>query len=248
MAYQHDRDLHLTYEHDRGYWHFVLYVEPPADAGTAINAGKSFDAATSRYAKEWLGRLDSCDPDALHVAIVGSKDARSLWDSCVYDDPSSPSAIAGDGCVCWRPLRDPVTWLPVAAHHFRTVAGNIENWTHHTFAPLQLPVNERLSTLILDHDAGMEWLRTEDGSLHILPERSGRGYSSGYSGGGPAALSEMIEQIAESDGYDVSATEPPHSKAMNEKIFAWVSSKSAGHTQELTLAQLKTLCRTGMVG
>ena len=76
---------------------------------------------------------------------------------------------------------------------------------------------------------------------------AGGGYSSGYSRSGPAALSEMIEQIVKSDGHDVSATEPPLSKALNERVFSWVSSEAACHTQELSPAQLKTLCRTGMV-
>lgn len=93
MGYQHGRDLNLTYDNDRGYWNFVLYIEPPASAGTAINAAHGFDASTSRYAAEWLRRLEDCEADALHVALIGGTEARALWDPCVYDDPESPSAV-----------------------------------------------------------------------------------------------------------------------------------------------------------
>ncbi|MEV0290671.1 hypothetical protein AB0H36_41635 [Kribbella sp. NPDC050820] len=140
-----------------------------------------------------------------------------------------------------------MTWLPVVARHYRTVSGNIENWVHLTFAPLALPETERLSSLIIDHEAGMQWVRTEAGTLHILPEQRGRGYSAGYGGGGPTALAEMIHQIVERDGYGISANEAARPLQQGDKAWTWVTSKAADHTQELTLTQLKTLCRTGMV-
>jgi len=123
----------------KGYFHFVLYLEPPVGPGSAINATQSFRNSSSRYAAEWLGRLDQCEPDALHLALVGRNEGPSLWHPCVYNDPESPSAIAGDGCVCWQTYRDPETWLPVAAHHYRTVSGNIEHWDYKTYAPLSVP-------------------------------------------------------------------------------------------------------------
>lgn len=244
MTYQHDGDLHLSHNERRGYWHFVLYIEPPGEPGSAINADQRFETSASRYAAEWLGRLTPCDPDGLHVTLVGAKDAPNLWNPCVYDDPDSPAAIARDGCLCWQTSRDPVTYLPVAAQHYRTVSGNHENWTHSTYAPLALPEGERLATLIIDREASMFWVRTAHGVLHILPERAGAGYNSGYSGGGPAELARVIEKIVKSDGYDVTAgTRGSPSPAVD----AWVSSTAAAHTQELTLDQLKTLCRAGTV-
>jgi hypothetical protein len=33
MAYEYDRDLQLTYDPSRGYFHFVLYGEPPGGMG-----------------------------------------------------------------------------------------------------------------------------------------------------------------------------------------------------------------------
>ncbi|WP_132196304.1 hypothetical protein [Kribbella orskensis] len=122
------------------------------------------------------------------------------------------------------------------------MTGNIENWTHYTFAPLELPKNERLYSLIIDHEADMQWVRLENGILHILPEVNGRGYS----GSGPSDLAAMIEQIVEADGYGVVAKE--RETLPSDKVFNWVSSPAASRTQELTLEQLKALCRTGMVG
>lgn len=246
MPYQHDRDLHFTYNPDRGYWHFVLYVEPPVGPGGAINASCSFDASTSPYAAEWLDRLIPCKPNALHVALVGENDAPSLWHPCVYDDPESPSAVNRDGCLCWQTFHDPVTWLPVAAHHYRTVTGNHEHWQHYTYAPLALPDGERLDTLIIDREAHMFWVRTDRGNLHILPEDRRGGYGAGYSGGGPTELARMIEKIVKTDGYDVAAG-TPHRQSPNEKVLSWVTSSAADRTQELTLDQLKLLCRTGVV-
>src|SRR4051812_16200022 len=184
MTYQPNRELHLSHSPERGYWHFVLYIEPPGGPGSALNASQSLRTSTSRYAAEWLNRLTSCDPDALHVSLVTTANARKLWDPCVYDDPASPSAVAGDGCLCWQTFRDPATWLPVAANHYRTVSGNHEEWRYYTYAPLALP-GERLDTLIIDREADMIWVCTDNGTLHMLPEAQGAGYSVGYRGGGP---------------------------------------------------------------
>jgi hypothetical protein len=241
MSYQHDRDLNMTYSPDRGYFHFVLYIEPPATPGSAINASQIVEASTSRYAAEWRDRLISCDPDALHVSLVTKDEAPNLWHPCVYDDPNSPSAIAGEGCVCWQTFQDPVTLLPVVADHYRTVSGNSERWRHFTYAPLSLRDGERLDKLIIDREADMFWVRTDRGTLHILPEKQGAGYGTGYSGGGPSELTGLIEKIVKSDGYDVTPGIP--NGVSNQKVFSWVSSGSADRTQELTLADLKVLCQ-----
>ncbi|WP_239118054.1 hypothetical protein [Paractinoplanes ferrugineus] len=232
----------------------MLYSEPPGiGPGIALNGGKilTIDKTTdgkavtagSPYAEEWVQRLEPCAPDALHVALVGSKDAAALWHPCVYDDPQSPVAIAGDGCVCWQTFHDPVTWMPVAANHFRTVSGNHENWRYHTCSPLGFPDGERLASLIID--GGQIWIRNQDGTLHFLPEAYGAGYGTGYGGGGPTELARMIEKIVQQDGYDI--TPGTASGMPDRKILAWVSSPAAKHRQELSLDQLKRLRRTGMI-
>jgi hypothetical protein len=246
MPFQNDRDLHLTHSPSRGYWHFVLCIEPAVGPFSAINASVIIEDSASRYAAEWIGRLTQCDPDALHVARVGKDDAPRLWHPCVYEDPDSPSAVARDGCVCWQTFRDPLTWLPVAANHYRTVSGNIETWRRYTYAPIALPDGERLSRLIIDSEGGTFWVRSARGDLYILPQKQGAGYGVGYGGGGPVELARMIEKIVESDGYDVAAGTP---RGMpSKRVLSWVSSKAADRTQELTLDQLQTLYRTGLVG
>ncbi|MEU7615728.1 hypothetical protein AB0B27_06440 [Micromonospora rifamycinica] len=243
MPYQ-PSDLQPTYNEERGYWHFVLYLEPGM-VGSACNASQSLRTSSSPYAAEWMNRLVSCAPDALHVTLVGPDDAPRLWHDCVYDDPESPSAVGGAGCLCWQTSRDPVTGLPVAANHYRTVSGNIEHWTHNTYAPLGLPDGQRLQSLIIDREAEVFWVRTDHGVLHFLPEEEGNGYNVGYGGGGPTELASMIEKIIGSDGYDITpgtSNDLPGTHALN-----WTSSKAADRTQELTLDQLKLLCRTGQV-
>ena len=251
MTYQPRHGLQLVYT-PGGYQNFVLYSEPHrVGPGIAFNGGKilSVDKTvdgrtatnTSPYVREWVQRLEPCDPNALHVALVGSKDAASLWHPCVYDDPQSPVTISGNGCVCWQTFHDPVTWMPVAAHHYRTVSGNHENWRYHTCSPLGFPPGERLSTLIID--GSVIWMRNQEGILHFLPEAEGAGYATGYNGGGPTELARMIEKIVQQDGYDITPGTP--SGMPDRKVLAWVSSPAAKTRQELSLNQLKLLCRTG---
>jgi hypothetical protein len=254
MAYQPRHDLQFAYT-PGGSQYFVLYSEPPGvGPGIAFNGGqiltvhKTVDGkpATggSPYVREWVQRLEPCDPDALHVALVGSKDAAALWQPCVYDDPQSPSAVGGDGCGCRQSFHDPVTWMPVAAEHYRTVSGNHENWRYYTCTALEFPEGERLTTLIIDSDR--IWMRNQDGILNFLPEAAGAGYGTGYSGGGPSELARMIEKIVRQDGYDVTPGTPPGMP--DRKVFAWVSSPAAKTRRELSLDQLKVLCRTGQIG
>ncbi|MEU5563329.1 hypothetical protein [Micromonospora musae] len=245
MTYQYERDLHLTHDPARGYWNFVLHIEPPIGPGSALNAAQRFDPAGSRYAAEWLERLVPCDADALHVTLVGPKDAPNLWHPCVRDDPDSPSAVSGDGCACWQTYRDPLTWLPVAAHHHRTVGGEHESWQHLTYAPLSLADGERLDALVIDREADLVWVRSDRNNLHLLPETQGAGYSVGHGGGGPTELARMIEKIVRSEGADV--TPGTSAELPNRRVYGWISSKAADRTQELTLDQLKLLCQTGSV-
>ena len=244
--------LQLVFDPNKGFCHFVLYSEPPIGPGIDLNGGKvlTIDKTTdgapartgSRYTREWVQRLEPCEPDALHVALVGSRDAASLWHPCVYADTQSPAAISGDGCVCWQTFHDPVTWMPVAANHYRTVSGNHEKWRYYTCAPLGFPDTVRLASLIFDDEI---WIRTEDDVLHFLPEALGAGYSRGYNGGGPTELARMIEKIVQLDGYNIT---PGTARGMpDHKVLAWVSSPAAKHRQELSLEQLKLLCRTGLV-
>lgn len=242
MPYQHESNLEFTYNPDRGYMHFVLYFETGDHGpGSAINSTRSFEVTDSCYVTEWVDRLRSCKANALHVSLVSDDEAPNLWDQCVYTDPKSPAAIVEDGCVCWQTFYDPLTLLPIAKHHFRTVTGNIETWTYWTFAPLALPEGERLEKLVIDREAQMLWVRTANGVLHILPEKIGRGYSVGYSGGGPSELARLIEKISATDGYDLSPG--TNGITASSRVLTWATSEAANATQEISLSQLQRLCR-----
>jgi len=86
-------------------------------------------------------------------------------------------------------------------------------------------------------------LAADRGALHFLPEQQGSGYNVGYGGGGSTELARMIEKIVRSDGHLVPGTP---NEMPDARVLGWVSSKAADRTQELTLDQLKLLCRTGM--
>lgn len=255
MTYQNADELHLAYNPERGYFHFVLYVEPPVGPGSALNGtqviregGPNLLASTSPYAQEWMARLRPTTPNALHVSLVADDDVPKLWHPCVYDDTASPAAVAGSGCLCWQTFTDPITQLPVVAHHRRNVGPNpnYENWMYYTYAPLALPAAEHLASLVIDVNTELFWVRTSSGSLHIAPEdrRSG-GYSVGYGGTGPDNLALWIEQVVASDGRDITGSLT--GDRPGGRVRAWTSSKAAKRTQELSLGQLETLCRTGAV-
>lgn len=243
MAYQPGRELNLTYD-QRGYFEFVLYNEPPNYCGSALNATQRLrEPSRSRYAQEWISRLQHTEPNPLHMVLVSNDKAPRLWNPCVVDDPESPSALDRDGCLCMTTFHDPLTGLPVVKEHYRTVSGNIEYWEYWTFAPLSLPEGQALERLIIDRDAHVMWLRNDRGELHFLPEERGEGYEVGYGGGGPGKLADMIEKFVASDGHDVTpntrhVTAHPHLKD-------WTSSPESKQTRELSLAQLRALRTTG---
>jgi len=124
------RDLKLVYEPDEGWAHFVLYTEPTRGAvASAFNATVAVERETP-YSREWLGRLERCEPNTLHTTLVSSDKIPNLFHPCVYEDKDSPGAIAGSGCVCLQPWYDPEFGLPVVADHYRTVGGAIERWKY----------------------------------------------------------------------------------------------------------------------
>lgn len=61
---------------------------------------------------EWLGRLVRCEPNALHCTLVEPTKIPTLFHPCVTEDPSSPSAVSGSGCVCRRTFYDPESGPP----------------------------------------------------------------------------------------------------------------------------------------
>lgn len=235
--------LKLHYTPSSGFVHLTMYLEPGIVTSGLCATQRIEEENYSPYFDEWKARLEPAEPNAIHVSFLRSSEAPRLWEECGLVDPSSPSAVAPDGCVCIRPLVDPLTLMPVVAEHYRTVTGRIDTWTHVTYSPVELPPEERLSILVIDRESGAFWVRTERGDLHFLPEKVGRGYNVGYHGGGPGELSRMIVKMVNSDGYQIAAG--TSSDDRNELVDDWACSKEADATMELTLDDLQSLCRSG---
>lgn len=236
--------LKLHYTPSSGYVHLAMYLEPGiVTSGLCATQRIEDDRARSVYVEEWKARLQSADPNAIHVSFLVSSEAPRLWQECVVDDPDSPAAVGPGGCSCVKALTDPLTLMPVVAEHRRSVTGRFDSWTHVTYSPVELPPDERLSALIIDRESGVFWVRTEKGNLYFLPEQTGRGFNVGYQGGGPAELGRMIVKIVNSDGYDIAAgTSDSHN---SHPVDDWACSKGADMTRELTLREMKDLCRLG---
>lgn len=243
MSYR-PRDLNLAYEPAKGWAHFVLYTEPRHGvAYGALNGTASIEQVTP-YVREWLGRLQRCEPNALHTTLVPADKIPDLFHPCVYDDKDSPSAVGGSGCVCHQTFLDPEFGLPVVAEHYRTVSGNIDSWKYLTYTPLDLRPQDSFASLALAGD--QFWARTTGGLLVLLPEEHGHGYGVGYSGGGPYELAGYISRLVESGGKDTAADSLRRSSdAPDPRILAWVSSQAAKRPQELTLEGLKRIQQGG---
>ncbi|MER5698408.1 hypothetical protein ACWDBO_45170 [Streptomyces mirabilis] len=84
----------------------------------------------SPYVQEWLGRLQPCEPNTLYTTLVESDKIASVFHPCADDDKDSPSAVGRSGGPCFKSFTDPDFGLPVVAHHYRTVGGNIDQWTY----------------------------------------------------------------------------------------------------------------------
>ncbi|WP_327425712.1 hypothetical protein OG612_42430 (plasmid) [Streptomyces sp. NBC_01527] len=242
MSYEH-RDLNLIYEPDKSWAHFVLYTEPNLGVtSAALNGTVSIESETP-HVREWVDRLQPCEPNPLHTTLVPNRKILDLFQPCVHDDKDSPSAVGGSGCVCYQTFSDPEFGLPVVADHYRTRSGNTETWKYHTYAPLDLRTDDTFASLILE--PGRFWIRTAAGLLSLLPEEDGRGYGVGYGGGGPHELARYIDQLIDSDGRTTSAAGlRPRDSRPDPQVLAWVSSKEATGHHELSLDDLKKIRRS----
>ncbi|WP_331731574.1 hypothetical protein [Kitasatospora sp. NBC_01300] len=248
-------DLTLTYDPNKTWAHFLLYTEPERGIiGASLNATVKIER-TSAYVQEWEQRLRRCTPNPLHTTMVDNKDIPALFHPCVEEDKESPSAVDGTGCTCYRTSLDPATGMPVVSWHYRTSTGDspasilpwktdsdtpIDRWTHHTYAPLGLRDTETCTSLIIDRRSGHFWLRSDHGTLYLLPERNGHGHGlEGASGRG--ALADFIQQLVESEGQDTSVAAPRKRTPTAPGIEAFLQSPEARRTQELSLTDLRNL-------
>ncbi|GAA2837505.1 hypothetical protein GCM10010441_72330 [Kitasatospora paracochleata] len=243
-------DLTLTYDPRKTWAHFVLYTEPDRGIVTASMNGTVAIEHRSPYVQQWLSRLQRCEPNPLHTTLVANHEIPKLFHPCVDEDPASPSAIAGSGCVCRRTFTDPAFGLPVVGEHFRTCRDDgdsdhlpwkthhIDQWTYRTYTPLGLRDGEAFASLIIDQETF--WMRTDRGNITLLPQRRGHGY--GLAGtGGRTALAEYIQQLADSDGRDTYIADRRGPRHAGASIETFLQSPHAKQTQELTLTDIKRL-------
>ncbi|WP_435598383.1 hypothetical protein [Streptomyces anulatus] len=240
MTYE-PRDLNLT-DPEKGYLHFVLYTEARrGHASSSLNARVEIDASqavTPRF-QEWHGRLEPCEPNAMHCSLVVPAQIPSLFHPCVAEDKDSPSAIAGSGCTCRQTFYDPDFGLPVIAEHFKHAGtGGTDRWSYTTYAPLELRPDDTFSSFITGR--GLFWARTAKGLLSILPQQHGLGYNLGYSGGGPHALAAYLTQLARNEGGPTPAG--TRYEDAHPAIVAWTQSTAAERgTNELSLSDLQSM-------
>ncbi|MEN8651731.1 hypothetical protein ABCR94_14160 [Streptomyces sp. 21So2-11] len=236
-------DLNLT-DPTNGFMHFVLYTEARLGvASSSLNAevGVESQQTVTPHFQEWLGRLVRCEPNALHCTLVEPTKIPALFDPCVTEDAGSPSAVSGSGCVCRRTFYDPEFGLPVVGKHFKHRGeGGTDEWSYKTFAPLALRPDDVFSRFHTGRS--LFWARTEKGDLSILPQREGRGYSLGYSGGGPHALAAYLTQLAETDGQNTAVGTSYSREDAHPAILNWTQSSAADRgTNELSLGDLKAM-------
>ncbi|MER6573851.1 hypothetical protein ABT288_48955 [Streptomyces sp. NPDC001093] len=97
-------------------------------------------------------------------------------------------------------LHDPVAGVPVLHHAPDTINARLV-----TYALQRLPTSSPLAALILSDNNC--WIRTQDGTLWLAPERKGWGIGYGYSGNGCHALADLVAALLE----DISTPAARHS-------------------------------------
>ncbi|WP_223190759.1 hypothetical protein [Streptomyces sp. TRM68416] len=222
-----------------GYAHFALNSEPKYGIAGGHVERRGVRRAGVAVRDGVAGQDPArCAPNTLHTTLVESDKIASLFHACVDDDKDSPAAVGGSGCLCFKSFMDPEFGLPVVADHYRTVGGNIDQWTYKAYAPRDLRPDGEFYRLIIDRRSGMFWIRTRDGLLSILPEENGRGYG----GGGPSELARYITALLASGGEKTAAAgDRRHNDQPDAKVFAWVRSEAAARTQELSYEDLAAI-------
>ncbi|MGW0885756.1 hypothetical protein [Streptomyces sp. NPDC002671] len=123
-------------------------------------------------------------------------------------------------------LHDPVASTPVLRCAPDTGATDL-----FTYTLQRLPTRSPLAALVLS--AGICWIRTEDQTLWLAPEREGWGIGYGYSGSGCLALARLVDVLLD----DISAPAVrPHEPAAPRALFEFL--RDAPSTATYTRAQL----------
>jgi hypothetical protein len=123
-------------------------------------------------------------------------------------------------------LHDPVTGLPA----LRRDPGSLN-----TYSLQRLPTRSPLATLILSGSGHSCWIRTQDGTLWLAPEREGWGIGFGYSGSGCHTLARLVDVLLD----DISAPAArPNDPAAPRGLFELLRDTPDDRTTTYTRAQL----------
>lgn len=135
-----------------------------------VGAAVQFNPDTSNIAAEWTARLVAApreqSPTVLERWILGLGESADS-EVLLHDEATGAPAV-----------------LRTHARGERVVFAA---------APQRISTEARLEELILSEHT--VWIRTADRKLWLAPHVTGRGLSWGYSGGGPAALTNLVDQL-----------------------------------------------------
>ncbi|MFF2367826.1 hypothetical protein ACFVU0_34640 [Streptomyces sp. NPDC058122] len=156
--------------------------------------GEAFSVTTqpaTDAAAEWIRRLQSCSPTAIH----------RVWET-------QRQEITGT-------YTDPVTHSPVVTKQGHYMFRSTDEVSYHSYAPRRLPAGSVLAEVILDNPI---WVRTQNGTLYPAPAVDGRGLSWGYQGSGPGTLATLIGRLLDNGAtpaltYEDDINAEPHLEA-----------------------------------
>ncbi|MDH6522522.1 hypothetical protein M2163_000968 [Streptomyces sp. SAI-135] len=125
-------------------------------------------------------------------------------------------------------LDDPVAGVPVLHRALRT-----RNDDLFTYTLQRLPTQSPLAELILSNNTS--WVRTQDGTLWLAPERDGWGIGFGYSGNGCHTLARLVDVLLD----DISAPAvKPHDPEPPRGLFQLLRKTPADGRTLYTRTQL----------
>jgi hypothetical protein len=182
------------------------------DGGQAWPTGDiaQFDPASSAAAAEWTAQLRAAatdqPPTVLERLLLEHASTADRVVELLYDDTS--------GCPALR-----------RTDHMG------ETWVY-ARVPQRISTLAPLSEITLGGNT--VWIRTDDHRLWLAPAVEGHGLSWGYSGGGPTALTALIDRLLD----DV--TSPPITRPgpLPEGLFALIRSTPQDGVTTYTRAQL----------
>ncbi|MET7605886.1 hypothetical protein ABZS96_25905 [Streptomyces avermitilis] len=129
-------------------------------------------------------------------------------------------------------LHDPAGGVPVLHR-----APGTRNATLFTYTLQRLPTQSPLEALTLSGGGNVCWIRPQDGTLWLAPEREGWGIGFGYSGNGCQTLARLVDVLLD----DISAPavrpeDPPAPRGLFELLRNTPTSTTTTYTRSQLLA------------